>query len=88
MPAKRRDSAARGETGEHALMPSDRQIKKCETPARRSRSGQTGAFMLELRIEHRPVNALVPYAGNARTHREAQVALVAGSNCTSGAKAR
>ena len=30
----------------------------------------------------------IPCAGNARTHSEAQVALVAGSNCTSGAKAR
>jgi DNA modification methylase len=32
-----------------------------------------------LRIEHRAVSALVPYARNARTHSEAQVALIAGS---------
>ncbi|QQA42003.1 site-specific DNA-methyltransferase [Pelagovum pacificum] len=30
-------------------------------------------------IEHRPVADLVPYANNARTHSEAQVALIAGS---------
>ncbi|QQA41508.1 site-specific DNA-methyltransferase [Pelagovum pacificum] len=30
-------------------------------------------------IEHRPVADLVPYASNARTHSEAQVALIAGS---------
>jgi DNA modification methylase len=34
---------------------------------------------LGLQIEHRPVEALVPYARNARTHSEAQVALIAGS---------
>ena len=34
---------------------------------------------LGLRIEHRPVDALIPYARNARTHSEAQVALIAGS---------
>ena len=34
---------------------------------------------LGLRIEHRRVDALVPYARNARTHSEAQVALIAGS---------
>jgi ParB-like chromosome segregation protein Spo0J len=32
-----------------------------------------------LRIEHRAVGELVPYARNARTHSEAQVALIAGS---------
>jgi ParB-like chromosome segregation protein Spo0J len=32
-----------------------------------------------LRIEHRQVDALIPYARNARTHSEAQVALIAGS---------
>ena len=31
------------------------------------------------RIEKRPVEALVPYARNARTHSEAQVGLIAGS---------
>ena len=30
-------------------------------------------------IEHRPVDALIPYAQNARTHSDAQVALIAGS---------
>lgn len=34
---------------------------------------------LHLAIEHRPVEALIPYARNARTHSEAQVALIAGS---------
>ena len=34
---------------------------------------------LGLRIEHRPVDALIPYARNARTHSKAQVALIAGS---------
>ncbi len=32
-----------------------------------------------LRIEHRPLGDLVPYARNARTHSPAQVALIAGS---------
>lgn len=30
-------------------------------------------------VEHRPLSSLVPYANNARTHAEAQVALIAGS---------
>ena len=30
-------------------------------------------------IDHRPVDALIPYVRNARTHSEAQVALIAGS---------
>jgi DNA modification methylase len=34
---------------------------------------------LGLKIEHRPLDALIPYARNARTHSEAQVALIAGS---------
>ena len=34
---------------------------------------------LGLRLEHRSVDALIPYARNARTHSEAQVALIAGS---------
>ena len=34
---------------------------------------------LGLAIEHRPVEALIPYARNARTHSEEQVALIAGS---------
>ena len=34
---------------------------------------------LGLRIEHRSVEALIPYARNARTHSDAQVALIAGS---------
>jgi DNA modification methylase len=33
----------------------------------------------DLRIEHRPIGKLVPYARNARTHSEAQVGLIAGS---------
>ena len=32
-----------------------------------------------LAIDYRPVAALIPYARNARTHSEAQVALIAGS---------
>lgn len=34
---------------------------------------------LGLRIEHRPLDALIPFVNNARTHSEAQVALIAGS---------
>ena len=34
---------------------------------------------LGLEIEHRPVETLVPYARNARTHSDEQVALIAGS---------
>ena len=34
---------------------------------------------LGLRLEHRQVDVLIPYARNARTHSEAQVALIAGS---------
>lgn len=34
---------------------------------------------LGLAIEHRPVEALIPYARNARTHSDDQVALIAGS---------
>ena len=34
---------------------------------------------LGLRLEHRSVDALIPYARNARTHSAAQVALIAGS---------
>ncbi len=33
----------------------------------------------ELAIDYRPIGALIPYARNARTHSEAQVALIAGS---------
>ena len=32
-----------------------------------------------LRLEHRPVASLIPYARNARSHSETQVALIAGS---------
>ncbi|MFO7856530.1 MAG: site-specific DNA-methyltransferase [Paracoccaceae bacterium] len=32
-----------------------------------------------LKVEHRPVEALIPYARNARTHSDEQVALIAGS---------
>lgn len=33
----------------------------------------------DLAIDYRPIEALIPYARNARTHSEAQVALIAGS---------
>ena len=33
----------------------------------------------DLAIEYRPIASLIPYARNARTHSEAQVALIAGS---------
>lgn len=33
----------------------------------------------QLAVEYRPLDSLVPYAGNARTHSEAQVAEIAGS---------
>ena len=45
-------------------------------PALASAGLMTG---LGLRIEHRPVASLIPYARNARTHSAAQVALIAGS---------
>lgn len=32
-----------------------------------------------LTLEHRPVEALIPYARNSRTNSEDQVALIAGS---------
>ena len=41
--------------------------------------GAALAAGLGLHIEHRPLGALVPFARNARTHSEAQVALIAGS---------
>jgi ParB-like chromosome segregation protein Spo0J len=34
---------------------------------------------LGLRLEHRPIESLIPYARNARTHSDEQVALIAGS---------
>src|SRR3954470_12061298 len=34
---------------------------------------------LGLRVESRPVSSLIPYAKNARTHSDEQVALIAGS---------
>ena len=33
----------------------------------------------DLAIEYRPIEGLIPYARNARTHSEDQVALIAGS---------
>ena len=33
----------------------------------------------DLALDYRPVERLIPYARNARTHSEAQVALIAGS---------
>ncbi len=33
----------------------------------------------ELSITYRPIGDLIPYARNARTHSEAQVAMIAGS---------
>ena len=44
-----------------------------EPPAPDARPGR------DLAIEHRSLDALIPYARNARTHSEAQVALIAGS---------
>src|SRR3954454_4991634 len=37
-----------------------------------------------LRIESRPVTSLIPYAKNARTHSDEQIALIAGSIRTFG----
>lgn len=45
----------------------------------RPRSNADRLAGLGLRIEHRPVAELVPYARNARTHSPAQVRLIAGS---------
>ena len=49
--------------------------------ATKERTGDRRALEagLGLALEHRPVEALVPYARNARTHSESQVALIAGS---------
>ena len=44
-----------------------------------SRSNPPDATVGAQTIEHRPVAALIPFAANARTHSEAQVALIAGS---------
>jgi DNA modification methylase len=50
-------------------------MAKADTIARpAARSGPT-----PLAIEYRPIGDLIPYARNARTHSEAQVALIAGS---------
>jgi DNA modification methylase len=46
------------------------------TQERPARDRQDGS---DLHLEHRPLEALIPYARNARTHSEAQVALIAGS---------
>ncbi len=35
--------------------------------------------MTELAVEYRAIDALIPYARNARTHSEAQIAQIAGS---------
>ena len=43
------------------------------------RAGRDLQSGLGLRLEHRPVASLIPYARNARTHSEEQVALIAGS---------
>ena len=37
------------------------------------------AAPVPLAIQYRPIGDLIPYARNARTHSEAQVALIAGS---------
>jgi hypothetical protein len=49
--------------------------------ARQSRAEDRGAVAagLGLAIEHRPIEALIPYARNARTHSPAQVAMIAAS---------
>ena len=45
-----------------------------------SRSGPAPiAAPAPLAIQYRPIGDLIPYARNARTHSEAQVALIAGS---------
>ena len=46
-------------------------------PAASTRSGASAAE--PLRVEYRPVSALIPYANNARTHSDAQVAEIAAS---------
>jgi DNA modification methylase len=43
------------------------------------RSGADAAAGLDLAIEYRPLDALIPYARNARTHSDAQVAEIAAS---------
>ena len=41
--------------------------------------GDAGAAPSSLQITYRPIGDLIPFARNARTHSEAQVALIAGS---------
>jgi len=41
-----------------------------------------------LRVEYRPLESLIPYARNARTHPEAQVAQIAASIKSLAARAR
>lgn len=40
---------------------------------------QSPAVSLDLKVEYRPIEALTPYAGNARTHSRKQVAQIAAS---------
>jgi DNA modification methylase len=47
--------------------------------ARKATSSGTTDVIGAQAIEQRPVEALIPFANNARTHSEAQVALIAGS---------
>ena len=49
-------------------------LRQIEMADREALAAGTG-----LQIEHRPVGDLIPYARNARTHSDAQVALIAGS---------
>src|ERR1043165_4296009 len=44
----------------------------------------TGEELRRLQIEYWPIDRLIPYARNARTHSEAQVAEIAGSIRTFG----
>src|SRR4051812_24996489 len=48
-------------------------------PERLSLGGRVRAHAIANRIEHWPLDRLIPYAGNPRTHSDAQVAQIAAS---------
>jgi DNA modification methylase len=58
-----------------AILPQSPRDSACCGPG--GRRGLDGSG--NLAIDYRPIEALIPYARNARTHSEAQVALIAGS---------
>ena len=54
------------------------------TEAARPTESVRFSLLMQLQIEQWPVDRLIPYIRNARTHSDAQVAQVAGSIASSG----